>query len=411
MVKIQHDHIPKLDDYRKIVGKDVIDKLRESSEHLRDKHIVHINATAVGGGVAEILNTLVFLMNDLGIDTGWRILLGSHSFFKITKGIHNSLQGGKWSMTSNRKHVYMEYCKRNSIINHISDHDIVVIHDPQPLGMIEDYELKTHWLWRCHIDISHPNPDTMKFLLPYIRKYNGVILSHPKFKIKNMKKPQVIIHPSIDPLSTKNKNITKSKAKQMLSKRGIDTDKPIISQISRFDPWKNHFGVIRMYEKLRKEHKDCQLVLMGDMAADDPQGPMIYHKVQQKTEKIPDIHIITEKNDLLVNALQRQSSVIFQNSIKEGFALTVSESLWKGTPVIGTSAGGIPLQVIDGKTGYIINNEKEGVKRALNLLNDHSLRNKLGKQGKEHVRKNFLITRHLQDYVDLFSRIYPPSRL
>ena len=237
-----------------------------------------------------------------------------------------------------------------------------------------------------------------------------MIISTKKFRLKGMRKPQFIIHPSIDPLSTKNKNITHKKAQKMLSDRGIDTHKPIISQISRFDPWKDHFGVIKMYEKIKKE-QDCQLVLMGDMAADDPQGPKIYHKVEQKCEELSDVHIITEKNDLLVNALQKESQFVFQNSIREGFALTVSEALWKKTPVLGTDVGGIPLQVKDGKTGYIIKNRQDGIKKGLKILRDHSLRKKLGEQGREHVRKNFLITRHLQDYIDLFSKFYPPPEI
>jgi len=395
--------IPKLNNYIKIVGKRAIENIKESAEPLKGKHIVHINSSSMGGGVAEILNTLVFLMNDLKIDTGWRTIIGSHSFFKITKGVHNSLQGGRWKMTDSRKSIYLEYCKRNSMINHISNHDIVVVHDPQPLGMIKDYEKKTTWLWRCHIDLSNPSMETMRFLLPFIRKYDGVIISSKKFKIKYLRKPQCIIPPSIDPISQKNKNVSSQKIKSLLSKRGIELDKPIISQISRFDPWKDHMGVIRMYQKI-KEKEDCQLVLMGDMAADDPQGPLIYYKIKQKSEQIPGITIITEKNDLLVNALQRASAFAFQNSIREGFALTVSEALWKGTPVLGTNVGGIPLQIKDGETGFIIKDKKDGVKKALSLLKDDKLRLRLGKAGHEHVKKNFLITRHLQDYVNLFNR-------
>lgn len=402
--------IPKLNDYGRIVGKEKIKEIRKKAEHLKGKHVVNISSTSAGGGVAEILNTLVFLMNDAGIDAGWRILLGSHSFFKITKGIHNALQGKEWRMTTSRKETYLEYCRRNSIINHIKDHDIVIIHDPQPLGMVQEYEKKTKWLWRCHIDISRPNRDTMRFLLPFIKRYDGVIISSRKFRIKYLRKPQFIIPPSIDPLSQKNKRISHSKARRLLSKRGVDINKPIISQISRFDPWKDHLGVIKMYQKI-KEKKDCRLVLIGDMAADDPQGPTIFHKIKQLCDKSPDVHLITEKNDLLVNALQQESSVVFQNSIREGFALTVSEALWKKTPVIGTPVGGIPLQIKDGKTGFLIRNRKEGVKRALQLLNDDKLRIRLGSVGHEHVKNNFLITRHLQDYINLFNKFYPPPEL
>ena len=244
--------IPKLEHYNKIIGKGAIEKIRASAEPLQNKHIVHINATSMGGGVAEILNTLVFLMNDVGIDTGWRTLLGSHSFFKITKGIHNALQGdAKWRMTKERKEIFLEYCKRNSMINHIENHDIVIIHDPQPLGMIANYSKKTTWLWRCHIDLSTPNKETITFLMPYIKKFNGVIISSKKFRIKGLSTPQFTIPPSIDPLSPKNKKLSKNLAKRLLSKKGIDLDKPIISQISRFDPWKNQLGLIRIYNKIR----------------------------------------------------------------------------------------------------------------------------------------------------------------
>ncbi len=401
--------IPNLKSYEKVVGKKVINDIRKSAEPLNGKKVVHVNATANGGGVAEILNTLVFLMNDLGIRTGWRVILGNHSFFKITKGIHNSLQGDKrWKMTSERQKVYLEFCRRNSMINHISDHDFVVIHDPQPLGMIRGYEKKSTWIWRCHIDISHPNQETMRFLLPYIKSYDGAIVSKKDFKIKGLKKPQFLIPPSIDPLSQKNKPVSHVKGKKLLSKYGIDLNKPIITQISRFDPWKDPFGVIKMYEKIR-EKVDCELVLMGDMASDDPQGPIIYHKVQQKAKEIEGIKIITEKNDLLVNVLQRESQLVFQNSIKEGFALTVSEALWKKTPVLGTRVGGIPLQILDGKTGFILKDYDDGAKKAIKIIEDKDLRLRLGNQGHMHVKKNFLITRHLQDYINLFNHYNGPG--
>lgn len=402
--------IPKLSQYERVVGKKVIKRIRKAAEHLEGKHCVMVNSTASGGGVAEILNTLVFLLNDVGIRTGWRVLFGSHSFFKITKGMHNSLQGQKWKMSKHRQEVYLEYCSRNSVLNHIKDHDIVVIHDPQPLGMIKDYETRTTWIWRCHIDLSHPNPSTMDFILPYINNYDGAVISTPKFRIKKCKKPQFIIPPSIDPLSVKNKQISHNKARRLLNRKGINRDKPIISQISRFDPWKNPFGVVKMYKKI-KEQVDCQLVLMGDFADDDPQGHEIYHKIIQETENLKDIHIITEKSDLLVNALQRESHVVFQNSVREGFALTVSEALWKKTPVIATPVGGIPLQIINGKTGYLIRSQAEGVKKAIKLLKDEDLRKRIGNAGHKHVKKNFLITRHLEDYIKLFSSYYPPPQV
>ena len=395
--------IPKLSHYEKVAGTRVTEHIRESAEQLKGKHIVHINATSSGGGVAEILNTLVFLMNDIGIDAGWRTVIGSHSFFKVTKGFHNSLQGNmKWNVSEERKNIYLEYCKRNSMINHVEKHDVVVVHAPQPLAMIADYNKKNTWIWRCHIDISSPNPRTMKFLMPYIRRYDGVIVSTNRFRIRSLRKPQYVISPSIDPLSQKNKKMSREVINRLLSTHGIDADKPIITQVSRFDPWKDHMGVIRMYQEMRKK-EDCQLVLIGDMATDDPQGPMIYHQIQKKAEQTPGVTVITEKNDLLVNALQTESAFVFQNSVKEGFALTVSEALWKGTPAIGTKRGGIPLQIKDGKNGFLISSREEGVKRGLELLKDDKLRARFGKAGHDHVKENFLITRHLQDYIDLFN--------
>ena len=399
--------IPKINSYKKIIGESAIEKIRSKAESLQDKRVVHINATSIGGGVAEILNTLVFLLNDIGIDTEWRTLLGSHSFFKITKGIHNALQGDIfWRLSESRKKIYLEYAERNARINHLRGHDIVVIHDPQPLGMIAYYKKKAKWLWRCHIDLSSPNPQTMDFLLPYIRQFDGIIISSKKFKIDRVNMPQFSIPPSIDPLSPKNQKLNSINSKRLLSKHGIDIRKPILSQVSRFDPWKDHIGVIRMYQKIREKH-DCQLVLMGDMAGDDPEGPIIYHQIKKYSEQIPGITIITEKNDLLVNALQEESQVVFQNSIREGFALTVSESMWKRTPVIGTDVGGIPLQIKDGITGFIMRNREEGVKQAIKLLENDKLRTLIGAQAHEHVKNNFLITRQLQDYLDVFNAYYP----
>jgi trehalose synthase len=398
--------IPKLKHYKNIVGNNVIENIKKESENLKDKHIVHVNATSNGGGVAEILSTLTFLMNDLGMKTGWRVILGNNDFFKITKKIHNSLQGGKESLTNIEKKTYLDYCKKNSTINHLNKHDIVVIHDPQPLPMILDYNTRSNWIWRCHIDLSKPNKDTYNFLLPYVKKYDGAIISSKKYKMNNLKKPQFIIPPSIDPLSNKNIELSETKRKRILSQNGIDLSKPIISQISRFDPWKDPFGVLKMYEKI-KQKKDCQLILMGDMASDDPQGPIIYEKILEKAKTINDIHLITKRDDLLVNAIQKESAVVFQNSKKEGFGLTVSEALWKKTPVISRDVGGISSQLINSKSGYLIKSDIQGIKNTLKLLNNEKLRNKMGEYGHNFIKNNFLITRHLTDYIKLFNKFYP----
>jgi len=394
--------IPKINDYKKIVGKDDIAEIKEMAKPLKDKHLLHINSSVSGGGVTEMLNSLTLLFNDLGIKTGWRFLVGSHSFFKVTKLFHDSLQGKKISLPKSRLDLYEEYNTRNSLINHIEEHDIVTIHDPQPLAMIKHYKRNDNqfWFWRCHIDLSHPFQPTLNYLGQFIKQYNAAIVSLDRYKIKGLKLPQFIVHPSIDPLSPKNKPMGKKTMEKFLREKEIDLNRPIITQVSRFDPWKDPLGVVKVFKKVRK-NKDCQLVLIGDMAADDPTGPKIYQKVMK--EKTKDIHLITEKNDRLVNALQRMSDVVLQKSIREGFALTVSEALWKGTPVVGTNVGGIPLQILNGKTGFLVENNREAANRVLQLLKDEELRQKLGRDGREHVRHNFLITKHIDHYLDVYN--------
>ncbi|MBW2964027.1 glycosyltransferase [Candidatus Woesearchaeota archaeon] len=397
--------IPHIEDYQKIVGKEVIDRLRETSEPLQGKHISHVNSTSAGGGVAEILNTLVILMNRLKIDTNWHIFKGTTHFFNITKKMHNGLQGDpKAKMTAFRKRVYLEETERNCMMNHFKVEDLVIIHDPQPVAMIEHYKKRQPWIWRCHIDIVHANSSVWNFIQPYVNKYDGIIVSMDKYRKPDITQPQHIIMPSIDPVSIKNYQIREDRRKKVLEKRGIDINRPIITQISRFDPWKDPLGVVKIWQRLRKDVPDCQLVLMGDMAADDPEGPVIYERVKEKVGENKDVHLITERNDVLVNCLQTDSQVVIQNSVREGFGLTVSEALWKGTPVITTNRGGLPLQVLHEKTGFIMNNVEEGALYCRKLMTDKALRTRLGEAGKEHVRKNFLITRHLQDYIDLANK-------
>lgn len=406
--------IPKVDDYKKIVGKEAIKDLKEAAKPFKNKHALHINSSISGGGVTEILNSLTLLMNDLGIKTGWRFIVGSHSFFKVTKLFHDSLQGKRITLANSRKKVYEEFNERNSIINHLEEHDMIIIHDPQPLAMIKYLRRKDHqfWFWRCHIDLSHPYQETLNYLLPYINQYDSSIFSLERYKIPHLKIPQFIVHPSIDPLSQKNNPITEKRAIKLLQKKNIPFDKPIITQVSRFDRWKDPLGVIQVYKKIKKK-KPCRLVLIGDMAADDPDGSVIYHKAFHLAKEDPDIILITEKNDLLVNALQKVSAVILQKSIREGFALTVSEALWKGTPVVGTNVGGIPLQIINEKTGFLVENNKECADRVVQLLKDEKLREEMGKNGHEHVKHNFLITRHLKDYMSMFDvccRVEAPKK-
>lgn len=398
-----HLHLKRVEDYRKVVGSEIVEEIYRYAQKLQGEHIVMVNSTPSGGGVAEILNSLVLLLNSVGVKTGWRILKGPDSFFQITKGFHNGLQGGKILLNSRKKGLYEQVNFNNAQMNHLDHHDLVVVHDPQPLALINYYKKRIPWIWRMHIDLSKPNQELFRYLKQYIEKYDMVIVSHPSYIQKDLDVRQMVIAPSIDPLNDKNCFMEKEKVERVLRRRGVKTDKPIIAQISRFDTWKDPLGVIEVFYEVKKRI-DCRLVLMGNMAADDPEGPIIYREVMKRVNGNPDITVLVNvaDNDRTVNALQRVAKVVLQKSLKEGFALTVAEALWKETPVVGTRVGGIPLQVIHKKTGYLIRNNKEAIKACLALLKNEKHRKQLGRQGKEHVRKNFLITRHVLDYLKLF---------
>jgi trehalose synthase len=401
--------LPKLRDYQKVAGKEIIERIRAEAEPLRGIHVTHVNSTYVGGGVAELLNSLVIPFNELGIEMGWRLLKGSHTFFNITKRFHNSLQGDRNHLSDAAKRIYFEEIEKNAMINHLYRHDMVIIHDPQPLAMIEHYPRGRPWLWRCHVDITNPDPEFWAFLRPFILKYDGMIVSMKEYMKGDIPVPQFVRPPSLDPLSLKNKKLSRRTCRRLISEAGIDPDRPIMCQVSRFDKWKNPLGVVRMHEAV-KERMDCQLVLIGDMASDDPEGPVIYNRLLKKVSGSCDgIHLLTQKNDLLVNALQSESAVVVQNSVREGFGMTVTEALFKETPVVASRVGGIPLQVIDGETGFLIRDPREGAKRCLQLLADQGLRERMGRNGREHVMRNFLITGHILDYIGMFRRYLKPD--
>ncbi len=394
--------LPKLDNYREIIGEEAYQRIRQTAEPLEGKLISLMNSTCFGGGVAEILHSLVVLMNELKINTEWRLFKGNPDFFNVTKKFHNTLQGQEGSLPGSERKTYLDMVERNAVMNHYDHEDFVVIHDPQPLAIIDHYkERKQPWVWRCHIDITTPNMEVWNFLFPFMRQYDGIIVSMDKYKKDGMGRPYHIINPSIDPLIPKNRDMSAQSAESLIARAGLDVSKPIVTQISRFDIWKNPEGVIRMFSKVKEQVPDAQLAMIGEFASDDPEGPGMYKKVTGAAEGVKDVHFITNASNELVNAVQRKAAVVFQNSTREGFALTVSEALWKGTPVIATNVGGIPLQVIDGQTGFLISNEEEGAKRCMQLIQDSNLRERIGSQGREHVRKNFLITRHLQDYINL----------
>ena len=398
-----------LSNYGHIVGKQVIDKIHAEAEKLSGKHITCVNSTYQGGGVAEILNSIVPMFDQVGVDFGWRILHGTPDFFTITKKFHNALQGDPINLSRRKKDIYYETNERFSMFTHLEQHDLVIIHDPQPLPLISFYKKTQPWIFRCHIDISNPNKEVWDYLKVFIQKYDHFVVSLPEFKKDDLKIPQSVIPPAIDPLTAKNKPVSETKISKYLDKFGIDRKKPIISQVSRFDPWKDPVGVVKVFERVRKK-MSCQLVLLGQFATDDPEGQKIFQSLQKKVDKSPfksDIKLVVVDSAFLVNCLQRASSVIIQKSLKEGFGLTVTEALYKGTPVVASKVGGIPLQVIDGENGFLHSpRDLNGFSSSIiKLLKDEKLRATMGKAGKEHVKKNFLITRLMLDWLYLMNKV------
>ncbi len=373
---------------------------------LKDRSFLHVNSTREGGGVAEILQRMIPLLRELGIDAQWSILEGDAPFFDITKKIHNALQGNKEEFTKKMWEYYYEINKKNKK-NINTDADAVLIHDPQPAALI-DFRRKSSksnkniWMWRCHIDISNPIAGVWSQLKKYIMRYDSAIFSVPKFA-KALPIDEFIITPSIDPLSDKNKDLTEKEINQVSNEFGISHDKPIILQVSRFDRFKDPIGVIKAY-KIVKQYNDCQMILAGSPATDDPEGEIILNEVKEYAGNDPDIHILLLPPDKHkeINALQRMADVILQKSIKEGFGLTVSEAMWKEKPIIGGAVGGIPLQIVHGVTGFVVYSVEGAAFRIRQFLNNPDMAKRMGQQGKEYVRNNFLLTRQIRDYLSLW---------
>jgi len=395
-------------DYEKIIGRAKVNKIKKEAKALKGIHVAHVNSTYNGGGVAEMLNTIVLLLNDLGLLCGWRLLKGSPPFFDITKSFHNGMQGAPIKLGKEQKDLYEGVNFQNSIFTHIEKHDVVVIHDPQPLPYIKFFKKSQPWIWRCHIDITDSNPKLWKYLGGFVKKYDHMIVSDTKYMKKDVKTSQSIIHPSIDPLNDKNRDLDKREVRKLLKKMEVPQDKPIVTQISRYDPWKDPVGVLEIF-KLLKKKVDCRLVLLGNVADDDPESIVIYEQVMRAAKGLKDVHLLVnvENNDLSVNALQRASDVILQKSTREGFGITVSEALWKKTPVIASDVGGIPLQIVDGKNGYLVQPKdyQDCADKILHLLSHDGLRNEMGEQGHKFVKENFLVTRHVLDYLKLFKEV------
>lgn len=398
-----------IEDYTGIVGDKAMYDIHCAARRLYSRSVVHVNSTYYGGGVAEILSALVPLMNDVGVAAGWRQLRGSPDFFNVTKKFHNALQGDVLNLTDMKKKLYVQTNVEFSTYTHLQNHNCIIVHDPQPLPMIRFYRKHQPWIWRIHIDMSHPDEKLWEFLKNYVLRYDVVIVSHEKYKRKDLHVEQRVFHPAIDPLSSKNIELGEKTINKFLKKFNVPDDKPILCQISRFDKWKDPEGVVEVYKRV-KEKVDCRLVLCGSTAVDDPESYQVFTRLQRRTNsmnKNGDVILITSENNVLVNALQRRADVIIQKSLREGFGLTVTEALWKETPVVASKVGGITLQIEDGKTGYLVDpQDTDGFSdRIVTLLKDKALAQDMGKKAKESVREKFLITRLLLDYLELIHEL------
>ena len=394
----------RLEAYREIAPQGIVDFLYRMAEKMQGKKIIHVNSTKLGGGVAEILRSLVPLLQSVGLDAQWEVIGGNEEFFSTTKAFHNALQGQEQKIPPTMLENYLEVNRENA--QNISlDADFVVIHDPQPAALIQYRPPKGKWIWRCHIDVSQPQRKVWDFLRQFVVSYDGTIFSLPRFA-QRLPIPQFLIHPSIDPLSDKNRDLTPEEQQEILRRLEVSTDKPILLQVSRFDRFKDPLGVIQAY-RLVKKHHDLRLVLAGGGATDDPEGETVLEEVREAAQDDPDIQILLLPPDayLEINALQRAAAIVLQKSLREGFGLTVAEAMWKGKPVIGGFTGGITVQLVYGVTGFTVNSVEGAAFRIHHLLDNPEVMNKMGQDAREFVRQNFLITRHLGDYLALINYV------
>ncbi len=396
--------------YEKSAGSEALERLRALASPLHGARVLHLNATPYGGGVAEILRSEVPLLRDLGVEADWKVVFGDQTFFSVTKNIHNGLQGAPRGLTAAERETYITYSTRNAQLLKQEHYDVIVVHDPQPLALLS-FRGKSgaKWIWRCHIDTSEPNSQVWDFLQPYLSDYDAAIFSLDSFVPPGFPVEQVeVFPPAIDPESPKNLELRPRNARRILQWIGVEVDKPLVTQVSRFDPWKDPLGVIAAYRLIREEVPDLQLALVGSMALDDPEGWEIYNQIQEAGKNDPGIHVFTNLtgvSNIEVNAFQRLSDVVIQKSLREGFGLVVSEALWKGTPVVAGRAGGIPLQLQDGGGGILVDSVEECAERTLWLLRHPEEGKALGARGREIVREKFLLTRLIADELHLYSAL------
>ena len=391
-----------LDAYIPLLGAPEIDELRALAAQLSGRTVQMVNSTAMGGGVAEILNRLIPLIQELGLQPRWDVITGGQDFFEVTKSFHNALHGGPYGSWKENFDLFLATSEQNRRRLQF-DCEFTVIHDPQPVALIESRQKQQgHWIWRCHIDLSNPNPEVWGFLRPFVYRYDASLFSSPEFA-RQLPIPQYLFYPCIDPLSEKNIDLNPECVSQVVERFGIDPARPIITQISRFDRLKDPIGVVRAFQIVRK-YMDCQLVLAGGSATDDPEGEIVLEEVRNEAQGDPDIHLLNLPpwSAKEINALQRASTVIVQKSLREGFGLTVTEALWKRKPVVASAVGGIPAQVIHNHTGLLVHSIEGAAYQIRFLLSNPALAQKLGEQGHDHVRENFLITTNVKRYLTIF---------
>jgi trehalose synthase len=396
-----------LADYATIAARGLMDEIRRLAEPLAGRRLLHLSATSFGGGVAEINYALVPLMKDAGLDVEWRIIGGGDEFFAVTKAIHNALQGGPDGLTKTQEEIFRRYNALNAE-ELDDDYDFIIAHDPQPAGVIEHFpNSSARWIWRCHIDLSEPNRDVLAFLLPWFERYDGTVFHMPEYvpRVGGLP-PAYIWPPAIDPLTPKNMALSAEDAAYIVDQFGIDVDRPLLTQVSRFDPWKDPLGVIDAYREVKAERPEVQLALVGSMAHDDPEGWDYYSRTVTYAAGDPDVYILSNLNNIgsvEVNAFQVHSSAVIQKSIREGFGLTVTEALWKTRPVVASRVGGIVAQIQDGETGWLVNSPEECAQACLEILADPAAARQCALRGKEFVRRHFLMPRLLRDWLVLFN--------
>jgi trehalose synthase len=400
------NRITRVEDYEPYIGREAVERIKEKARRLAGLHIAHVNSTYYGGGVAELLGSLTLLMNSVGVKTGWRVIQGSPDYFSVTKKMHNALQGGDINLSDLKKQIYEGVVYENALRNHL-DHDRVIIHDPQPLPIEQHYERKGPWIWRCHLDMTRPNPQLWDYLRPFIEQYDAVIFSLEEYG-QELDTPQVFFMPAIDPFAIKNRRMEDDEIQERLDHYDIPTDLPLVTQISRFDPWKDPEGVIEAF-KIARQQVDATLVLLGNIATDDPEGERVYQSLLDYQEER--IIILAREDTALVNALQARSAVVLQKSIREGFGLTVTEAMWKGTPVIGGNVGGIRYQIEDGENGFLVDSVEEAAERIVRLVQDEELRREMGEKARQRVKERFLMTRLLENHLDLLGSFETHYRL